>query len=118
MKPVHICGSDDAITIGRTRFGGYALRNVTRVINCRTKPKLQAQLNLARAAHASYGRSWAELIANVASSCGNCGGLSRDQRRELKHRQAAGTIRRLEREVGGVPVTAEAGYAGGLPGLF
>lgn len=124
MKPVHICGSDDAIIIGRTRFGGYALRNVTRVVNSRTVPQLKQRLALAQAANASFGRSWEELIANVATQAsGSKGGMSVSQRRELKHRAASGKIAAMQSQIasleGRAPaaIAPTAGYAG-LPGLF
>jgi len=117
MKPVHICGSDDAIVIGRTRFGGYSLRNVSRTVRCKTAPKLRQQLALAQAAHGSYGQPWEVLIANVATQAsGSKGGMSLAQRREAKHRAAAGKIASLQAQVASIEgrgVTAPA-----LPGVF
>jgi hypothetical protein len=100
MKPVHICGSDDAIVIGRTRFGGYALRNVTRTIRTRTLPKLKQQMALARAAYGSFGQPWAVLVANVASQAsGSKGGMSLGERRSAEHTKAGGRIASMQSQI-------------------
>lgn len=116
MKPVHICGSDDAIVIARHRFGGYSLRNVSRIVRTKTVPKLKQMVALATAAHGSYGQPWGVLIANVATQAsGSKGGMSLAQRRETKHRLAAGKIAGMQARISslegrGVPAIGR-GYA-------
>lgn len=103
MKPVHICGSDDAIVIGKTRFGGYALRNVTRTVRGKSVPKMKAQLSLMEAAYNSYGKSWDEVITAVAanSGIGRHGGLSLEDRRRRKHERTRAKIERYRGMIGG-----------------
>ena len=116
MKPVHICGSDDAIVIGRTRFGGYSLRNVTRTIRTATAPKLKQQLALATAAHNSYGQPWAALVANVAQQAsGSKGGMSLSQRRATSHQKAAGRIASLQSKIASLEGRGSVSAGAALP---